>query len=237
MSQPTVEQKVAQWNEWLGTDANAPATVYKELVDLAEIRYVFAEVHEMIHGNPALQQHSAFYEVFSLTYAHAVAMYIRRQVRTDGHSLRGLLGEIKRHADLVTLEWYIDLYTSGASERMKEFQERNARGVFAEHFAGNTAEGESLDPDIIQSDIDQLGAISKALQDFVNWRVAHAVMKEPSDVPTYRDLDDWAILLEDLLKKYLLLLQGSGLESVTPVLTHGWQDIFRVAWLPGANPT
>ena len=236
MSEVTLEDKLAEWNSWLGTDPNEEATIYKELIDLSQIRHIFQGVAEMVRENDEVQQHSLFHEVFSLNYAHSVLMYLRRQVQPAGVSMHRLLRDLKEHHNLVTRDWYIHLYIDGKTGPRREYAEHNANSVFSRYFGGDEDE-DTLDPSHVQEDIDRLQNIRESISDFVNWRVAHAVMNEPEQVLTYGQLDEWANILEEQFKKYLLLLQGSGMNRLMPVLNHDWRAIFRVSWLPPENST
>jgi hypothetical protein len=237
MNEATLENKLTEWNSWLGTDPNAEATIYKELIDLSRIRHIFQGVAEMVRENEQVQQHSLFHEVFSLNYAHSVLMYLRRQVQPAGVSMHRLLRDLKEHHSLVTRDWYVHLYTDGKNGLLREHAERSANSVFSRYCACSEDDEDMLDPSLVQEDIDRLQDIRESICDFVNWRVAHAVMNEPEQVPTYEQLDEWADTLEVQFKKYLLLLQGSGMNGLMPVINHDWRAIFRVPWLPPKDST
>jgi hypothetical protein len=50
-------------------------------------------------------------------------------------------------------------------------------------------------------------------------------------MPTFQELDTVLDLLEELLKEYVLLLEGKGLTDVLPVWQYDWKRPFRVAWI------
>lgn len=220
------------WNSRLGSDPNEEATIYNEMVDLAAIMHVFFEIRDMIQSNPKLHRHSAFYNVHGLNYAHSVLMYMRRQVRTDGNSLVRLLQDIRDNHQQVTREWFVSMYTEGASGRLQKAREQQANYDFSEYFTADQ-DSKYIDNEIVQEDIDRLQEIYESTEEFVNWRIAHTVQqREPDSVPTYDQLAGWAEEMEAIFKKYLLLLQGSGLDRLLPHFSHDWKEIFRHAWLP-----
>lgn len=226
------QESLNDWNRRLGTNPNEEATIYKEMVDLATIIYVFSEIREMIQSNPKLQRHSAFYNVHGLIYAHSVLMYIRRQVRTDGNSLVRLLQDIRDNHQQVTREWFVSMYTEGASDRHQDAQEDDANHDFNKYFAADE-DSEYIDANIVQEDIDRLQEIYESTENLVNGRIAHTVQqREPDTMPTYDQLAEWAKEVGNIFKKYLLLLQGRGLDRPLLNFSHDWKEIFRHPWLP-----
>jgi hypothetical protein len=231
------QETLDDWNRRLGTEPDEKATIFKEMVDLATIVHVFSEIREMIQSNPKLQRHSAFYNVHGLNHAHSVLMYIRRQVRTDGNSLRRLLQDIRDNHQLVTREWFVSMYTERASDRLEEIREQQANHDFNKHFAKDE-DSEYIDANIIDEDIERLQEIYESTKDLVDARVAHTVpQREPDRIPTYDQLSEWAKEVGCIFNKYLLLLQGAGLDRLIPHFSHDWKEIFRHAWLPDDNST
>ena len=228
-------QKLTKWKKWLG-DANTDGTISRELSNLAVVRMVFAGIKYMVETNPALQQHSAFHSVFSSTYAHSVMMYVRRQVREDRDScsLINLARDLRDNCQIITKDYFVSLYTSHAADEYdRDEREQWGQSDFYKYFGGTAKT--YLDPAIIESDIADLKAIADASASFIDRRLAHLDLREPTSVPTYDELDNWCDMLNAKLKKYFLLLYASDLQ-VAPVLQHNWQAIFRVPWLPESSP-
>jgi len=72
----------------------------------------------------------------------------------------------------------------------------------------------------------------------VGWgdtKIAHeltnlAVIREPTSLPTYLEVESWCDDLNDTLNKYMLLFRAIEYK-VEPILEHDWKSIFRNAWL------
>jgi len=227
-------QKLAKWKRWLG-DANARGTIIQEMVDLAVIRRVFADVARIVENNPALQQRSAFYHVFTVNYVHSVLMYVRRQVKPDPRSvgLIMLARDLRDNCHLITQDYYVSLYTRKAVDDQDRIdREQWGRSDFQKAFGGTTKT--HLDPVIIEADIDELQAIYDASKGFTDRRIAHLDRREPTRIPTLPELDGWCDTLNGKLQKYISLLEATHF-VIEPIFQHDWKDIFRTAWLPESS--
>ncbi|MDY6834640.1 MAG: hypothetical protein SVY53_07585 [Chloroflexota bacterium] len=223
-------QKMDKWRKWLG-DANKHGTIIHEMAELAMIRSIFSGLKEIVDNNPSLHQQSAFYHVFTVNYAHSVLMYIRRQVNYDRES-KGLIMlayDLKKNCSSITQDDYASLYTRvSVDEHDRRYRDIWGRSNFLKHFGGQTKT--HLDPDIIQSDIEELLAIHKDSKSFTDRRIAHLDKQEPTSIPSLSQLDSWCDTLNEKLKKYIFLLEAADYH-IEPVLQHDWKAIFRVPWL------
>ena len=231
-------QKLVKWKRWLG-DANTDGCIIQELSMLSLIREVFAGVKQIVDGNPGIQVHSTFYQVFTSNYAHSVLMYIRRQVERDPKSggLIELAWDLRDNHKSVTQADYVKLYTKNAGDNVDlEIREKWGQRDFTKYFGGTSGVGH-LDTGVIDSDINQLEAILETTKSFVDRRLAHLDTREPNHVPSLDELDTACDTLNSILKKYMLLLEGTDYQVET-VLQHDWKAIFRVPWLldGGAGP-
>lgn len=222
-------QKLEKWNRWLG-NANSDGSIAHELANLAVIREIHSGLKSMVDNNKNLQKHSAFYSVMQITYSQSALMYIRRQVRRDKDSvgLIMLADDILKNSDLITKEFYSNLYTKDKDkkecEQWKKFGERN----FISHFGG--ALGDRLDPHIIEQDIQNLVKVSNDSSGFTDRRLAHLDKREPTSLPMYSEIESWCDVLNEILRKYMLLFHAVDYK-VEPILEHDWKNIFRTVWL------
>lgn len=223
--------KLDTWLHWIG-GKNSHGAISKELSDLAIIREVHSGVAAMVRANPTLQRHSAFHSVFSLNYTHSVLMYVRRQVQPQPEraSLIVLAQDLLDHAEMVTQDYYVSLWTASArDERDRAHREREAQASFAEHFGGSVVH--HLDPAIMERDLDDLTSIADSSSRYLDRRITHLDKREPDRMPTRRELENWCDVLNSKLRRYTLLLQATDYR-IEPVLTHDWRAIFKEAWLP-----
>jgi hypothetical protein len=157
-------------------------------------------------------------------------MYIRRQVRRDKDSvsLIELAEDIKKNSELITKEFYSSLYVIRKPEKEREEWKRMGERDFVSQFGG--ALGDRLDPQIIDQDIQRLKKVADGSASFTDKRLAHLDKNEPTNIPMYSEIESWCDELNEILRKYLLLLRAVDYK-VGPILQHDWRSIFRTAWL------
>ena len=88
----------------------------------------------------------------------------------------------------------------------------------------------TVDPALVQADIDVLTAAAKPVGQYVNKHLAHIDRSAKVSIPALADVDDAVQLLGDLLEKYTLLLRNVDLK-VEPVLGFDWAAGLREPWL------
>lgn len=221
--------KLEKWNRWLG-DGNSDGSIAHELANLAIIRRIYAGLNQMVDTNQNLQKHSAFYLVTQKTYFQSTLMYIRRQVRRDNNSV-GLIilaDDILENCNLITKEFYSNLYAKNRKGEENEEWKRLGERDFVKYFGGTLED--SLDPQIIEEDLRVLKKIFEDVSEFIDRRLAHLDKREPISMPTYPEIENWCQVLNEILRKYMLLLRAVDYK-VEPILQHDWKVIFRTAWL------
>ncbi|MCF6259815.1 MAG: hypothetical protein L3J98_06595 [Gammaproteobacteria bacterium] len=87
-----------------------------------------------------------------------------------------------------------------------------------------------LDPKVIEQDIKRLELVSDGSSSYTDRRLAHLDKREPDSIPTLSEVEEWCEVLNDVLKKFMLLIHGVDYK-VEPILQHDWKSIFRTAWL------
>jgi len=222
-------QKLEKWNHWLG-DANSDGSIAHELANLAVIREIHSGLKQMVDNNNNIQKHSAFYSVMQITYPQSALMCIRRQVRrdNDSKSLILLADDILKNSEQITKEFYSDLYAINRADEEREQWKRLGERDFVKYFGGSL--GDCLDPHIIEQDIQQLVKIFDDSSGFIDRRLAHLDRRGPTNIPMYSEIESWCDDLNEILRKYMLLIRAIGYK-VEPVLEHDWKSIFRTAWL------
>ena len=223
-------QKLEKWGRWLGNDANSDGSIAQELAYLAVIREIYSGLRQMVDNNKNLQKHSAFYWVMQMTYSHSALMYIRRQVRRDRDSISLIMlaDDILKNCSLITKEFYSSLYVRDKHDEEHEEWKRLGERDFAKYFGG--ALGDSLDPQIIQQDVQNLEKVCADSSGFTDRRLAHLDKREATSIPTHSEIESWCQVLNEILKKYMLLLRAIDYK-IEPILLHDWKCIFRAAWL------
>jgi hypothetical protein len=186
---------------------------------------VFWEVQKIIEGNPRIHKPSSFYKWMGATYSAAIAIGIRRQLddRPDSVSIARLLGEILKCPHVLSRARYRKLWkAAGLGKRLADLE--------FDHFAGK---GKSfVDRALIQADLSRLQAKAGVVKKYANKAIAHVDQRGPTTVPKFSDIDECLDLLEELVKKYYLILRAVGLVSVLPTWQYDWKAIFREPWMP-----
>jgi hypothetical protein len=210
----TDDERFKQWSDSMDV-------IYDDVQNVLLRRHVLREVHAMTAANPDLaERRSIFFDWMVSLYAAAQTMGVRRQVddgNTDSISLIKLLLDIRSHPEVMTRERHVGLFVHLG---------RDVGNPSFDAFAG--AGAPYLDRPRVQPDIDRLRLHTRGLERFASMRVAHRDPAEPR-IPTFPELDRALDVIEELVRKYsLLLLARDG--DIVPVIIDDWKAIFRVAW-------
>ena len=88
----------------------------------------------------------------------------------------------------------------------------------------------TVDPLLVQADIDALTVSADRIRQYVNKYLAHVAKSPTIKIPTITEVDDGVQLLGELLEKYTLLLRDVDLR-VEPVLGFDWAAGLREPWI------
>jgi hypothetical protein len=202
-----------------------------EVIELLINNHVFWEVQKVIRANQKLQHaESIFFEWMGSVFAHSAAVGVRRQagIGDQSVSLHRLLVELQKYPHLVTREYHRNL-----------FKNNSARVQLAVDKAYDTYVGPGcteLDPARIQQDIDLLSAASRKIHHYTDRVVAHydqRGLKQP--VPTFHDLSNCLLEMDELVLKYLELMKGEAKVTLLPTFLYDWKSIFRIPWIVEAG--
>jgi len=204
-----------RWRRWY-------KEIHATITDLAHKRRIYREVTAMITANPRLQVPSVFYDWMRRAYITDMTIGVRTLVDWDRRaiSLVKLMEEIVDHPKVLSRRRYTAKYR-GHLRRFGhlEFDRLAGRGE------------QQIDATIIRRQRRELINSQKKLRTFVNRNVAHKSRYKMRRLPTYAEMDVCVDLLEDLAKKFTLLLEQKGLTDVVPVIQYDWKAPFRVPWI------
>ena len=139
-----------------------------------------------------------------------------------------LAHDILKNCSLITKEFYSGLYAQRKPDEEREEWKRLGERDFAKYFGGKI--GDSLDPQLINEDVEKLERVFADSSGFTDRRLAHLDKREPTSIPMHSEIESWCQTLNDVLRKYMLLLRAVDYK-IEPVLQHDWKIIFRAAWL------
>lgn len=103
-------------------------------------------------------------------------------------------------------------------ERWQEFDRLAGRGAL------------NINPQMVSDDLRILKDKVSKIRNFANKRIAHFDEYSFKDFPTFGDLDDCLDFMEELLKKYMLLLHADS-SDILPSFLYDWEKIFRYPWI------
>ncbi len=215
----TDAERLERVRQWFGV-------VESELQELLTDNLVFWEIQDVVRRNRQFEQMPGLVTQWMAScFVQAAVSAVRRLVDLDKDciSLRRLLVELHTYPQLVTRALYVG-YFSKSADWLKD-----AGGKEFDRWSNG---GDQLDPSVVEADINRLVAAAEPIKAYVDRRVAHYDRRGLAKAaPEFPELTECLKTLEDIFKKYHLLLRGSSLRSALPTIIPDWQAIFRFAWI------
>jgi hypothetical protein len=226
-----VKQKLEKWQGDIARIRNA-------VVRLLDHRRWNRVYEAIVSANPQLRPGMPVLDYFHNVYADYAVMAIRRQVRADDDSvsLVGLLEDVAENSSFITRAWTRQLYErplTNGERYPQQMAHMLADGAFTQ-FADSA--GARLDETIVRNDIERLrGATSKILG-HSDRAVAHDDRRGARDPATFDDLNLAIDMIEEIAKRYLLLLTGESMIQMTPIDVTNSIGVFRFTWIDPDHP-
>jgi hypothetical protein len=187
-------------------------------------RWLYKELMAMVGRNPAIQRPSYFYSWLQHQYTTYACLNVRCLI--DGNqrtvSLRNILSTLKQNAVQVTAERHAAFYKNAGIDPetgIDEFRQ----------FAAE--DGKTLDPEMVENDLRAIKDQAASIKTFVDQRLAHRDRFAQTVLPKYIELDATIDFLENIGRKYKLILLCIG-GDLTPTIVDDWEAIFTVPWIP-----
>lgn len=227
-------QKFDKWERWI-EDVRWAAVL------LMDRRRWNATFEAIVNANPQLHPGIPVLDYFRFTYKDYAILAIRRLVRRgpDSITLTGLLDDLRDEHRTLTRDWHRMLYgrpTPNGTiypEEMANFLADSAFARFIEH-------GESfVSSRIVSTDLAALEAATSRLVHHSDRQIAHNDRRGdgPQFSPlTYAELDAAIVAVAETAKKYVLLLTGAAMVSMTPIDLTDSIDVFRFPWIDPDHP-
>lgn len=209
-----------KWKDWLAFSIN-------EFSHLRSIQQVYKETLEIIHRNQKIQHPSAFYDFIRDGYVTILTTGLRRLIdpnrRRRSYSLRSLIEDIYANVHLLTRRRYIGLYKAKNS---------HTRQIANRHFDSLAGpDKQALSKRVIMPHLSVFRKEASVIKRYVDKNVAHSDKRKLRNLPTFADLDKAMDDIEEILKKFALILEARGWPTMTPVFQYNWKRIFQTAWL------
>ncbi len=140
-------------------------------------------------------------------------------------SLVKFLENLKGNKQLLTRTRYISHYSKSLLDNKNDVANRDFDTLAGKK---NTAYPEKL----INEDIKKLTKENpcKKIVDFRNQYIGH-IAQNKDTIPSYEDLFGAFKGIEDILKKYNLLLKAEMHVCFTPTIQGNWQEVFTIHWV------
>jgi hypothetical protein len=205
-----------------------------EIAELFHHLNLFKQLNEIIKKNENLQKMDPtllqwMKRAFTIDLVIGIGRICDKDKRT--FSLVRLLEELKepQNADYLTRERYTALYN--ADPILKKLY---ADSDF-DHLAG--AGQKSFSKNIISADIKQLTKEEpfKKIKTFRDEYLAHMDWNRKKVSIIYNELYQAFKVIEEVDKKYNLLISASGLISSTPTPQGNWREVLTISWISKCN--
>ena len=222
MNEAERRQRLRQWLD----------TIYREVQNTMLDNSVFWEIQEMFKNNSRLADTpSIFNQWMASNFIRAAAVSVRRQTdrSKDSISLYRFLTEIKKFPALLSRDSVIARYAETNSSLPANVCTDLANGDYDRR----VGVGKSVpDPAQIQGEIDKLLDLARGIKHYVDKRIAHydeQGLRQP--IPKFSDLEVCFSFFEEMIKKYKVLLEATGITQILPTFQYDWKAIFRFPWL------
>jgi len=225
-----MKQKLEKWQRDI-------VRIREQVIHLANYRRWNRVYETVVNANPRLRPGMHLLDYFRNVYGDFAAMAVRRQAKThkDSISLRGLLEDLEKNNALVTRSWtqaeYRRPHANGTTYD-DEMADRLANAFF-DKFADDA--GECLRKELITADLARLASSTERIVTITDKSIAHDDRVRTTETVTFDDLNGAVDVLEDLTKRYVVLLTGESLLSVVPYDTADSTAVFNFAWIDPAN--
>jgi len=204
--------------------------IWQETTSVFWNRKLFRAVSRMYETNPVLREQGGHVWTWIVgTYGRDAVMAVRRELDNQAGviNLVHLLYEMEKHAHVLTRGRYRAFFSSLAWFPPKRIDEQFQRLGGP---SGPGADSDSIAPEAIKKDREQLQAATRKVFDYAQRLVAHRT--PVGEVPlTTAEIDEALKALFDCLRKYYVLLTGTSLATATPVPQFDWLEPFRLAWI------
>jgi hypothetical protein len=105
-----------------------------------------------------------------------------------------------------------------------------ANYTYDRHVGENACE---LNVSAIHQEIESQKMASKKLHHYANRVIAHYDSRGlEQSTPKFTDITECLAVLEKLVLRYVLLLNGAWQDSLLPTFMYDWKRMFRVPWIP-----
>jgi hypothetical protein len=197
-------------------------------------RRTFRDVVDVFRKNERLQAVGGHvWDWMRTSWVSHVAMRIRRETDEQGNTVNfnQLLREIEARPDVATRGRYFAMLDPQNRERLRPMLEESfTRLWLPEGSPPSTNPDDRVDAKRVAADREALQKAAERILDVANQRVAHRTRVDVKSL-TVPEVDAAFDAIEEMLKKYHLLLNGASLTDAEPTPQYDTHEVFTFPWL------
>lgn len=189
---------------------------------------LFKKLNEIISNNQSLKKMDGtllawIKKASTVDLVMGIGCICDKDNRTN--SLVMFLKYLKNNQHYLTRERYVKLYKS-SDKTMLELANRDF-----DNLAG--ADQDIFSETIIQSDIKKIteNELFEKVLTYRHQYVAHSDQNQSEAIPSYDELFQAFKIVEEILKKYNLLLLATSFSEMTPMIQGNWMEVLTIPWL------
>jgi hypothetical protein len=206
----------AKWQEWTHK-------IVDDLSPVVEDQDTAIKFDEIVHDNYEwILEHEGLWFCDFVRRSHVVAalLAIRRHLDIDGDavSVLRLLQQLSMCAEQLTYDFYIEQFPLNTAD--EDAWQRFTFNAFAK-------DGETLDRTLVEEDIRKTEDMATRCRDLTTRTLAHLDKRGFSETVTYHEVRKVIDHFNDLVCKYLPLINGSGYSSLLGVKVYNWMRVFK----------
>jgi hypothetical protein len=208
-----------QWDAW----QKLLERIHQETVYTFKNRLVFREILAMFERNEELRTEGHFvWEWLRGTYGRDQALAVRREADrgSDVINLIQLMYQMSKHSEVMSRVRYKAHFPPDTviPEDMQDDQ-----------FTQLCGKGDYMNPKILKRDRRRLEKDCWKVVDYANKAIAHRT-EQKRDL-TITEVHKAMDAIEQVHKKYYVLLTGGGLMQAEPAIQFNWKKVFTKPWI------
>ena len=227
-----MKQKLEKWDRDIRRIRNA-------VMRLCDYRRWNRVYEAIVNANPGLHPGVPVLDYFRDVYGDYALMAIRRQAKPhkDAISLRGLLEDIALNPSLISRRWTQQLYMEPLEGSGHVYPEETAISLADSTFRDFADDsGEFLRQSLVTGDLAKLEDATAKIIDVSDRAIAHDDRRGPEFEINFDQINRAVDVIEELTRRYNLLLTGASMLRLTPHDTTNAISVFRFPWIDPSNP-
>lgn len=217
----TEQEKVEfrqKWKKWIDE-------IGRNLGDLLISQDIIKEVSQIVASNKRIQSSPFFFNWIQDNYVDSVVIGIGRLNDNDNRviSLHNLIKEIIENPEVITRDYFVSRYTKRLRDMGMADRDFNKFADADEKFISKR----KLLPDLMF-----LNDKIKLIKGFRDKWVAHLDENRPlKQLATHNDVENSLSALDEIFRKYYMLIDGGGIRTAKPALQFDWKEALTYPWI------